>query len=280
VGIGHYLFAGLALGILFLAKPSFILLVPIALMLCAIALRLRGASLRVATIRLAMFLLGCAVLIGPWVTRNYLSVGKFGISEEYGSYAIVERFAFDNMTNREFALMFPFCLPAIGRPLVAHLAGDDAMLRFQYDVPSSFFHIGRERLEALIAAHGRIDPLIGSIIWKELRENWPRYFLVTLALGWCGIWIGWIEAFVFVPAFAFVYVRAVLRGQTLFLLFGFPSLAMIGIHALIGNHYTRYNLILIGPFAIASAWILGRIGSALFTAIARKAPLGLPDAKR
>jgi hypothetical protein len=29
---------------------------------------------------------------------------------------------------------------------------------------------------------------------------------------------------------------------------------MLGLHALIANHYTRYNLILIGPLAAAGAW--------------------------
>jgi hypothetical protein len=31
---------------------------------------------------------------------------------------------------------------------------------------------------------------------------------------------------------------------------------MLGLHAAVANHYTRYNLILIGPFAIGAAWII------------------------
>ena len=31
---------------------------------------------------------------------------------------------------------------------------------------------------------------------------------------------------------------------------------MLGLDALIGNHYTRYNLILIGPYAVGAAWII------------------------
>jgi len=31
---------------------------------------------------------------------------------------------------------------------------------------------------------------------------------------------------------------------------------MLGLHAAVANHYTRYNLILIGPFSAAAAWFI------------------------
>jgi hypothetical protein len=31
---------------------------------------------------------------------------------------------------------------------------------------------------------------------------------------------------------------------------------MLGLHAAVANHYTRYNLILIGPFAVGAAWVI------------------------
>ena len=33
-------------------------------------------------------------------------------------------------------------------------------------------------------------------------------------------------------------------------------LAVLGLDAFIGNHYTRYNLVLIGPYAIGAAFII------------------------
>ena len=44
---------------------------------------------------------------------------------------------------------------------------------------------------------------------------------------------------------------AVRRSKPLFLLYAAPPLVMLGLHAAVANHYTRYNLILIGPFAPA-----------------------------
>jgi len=30
------------------------------------------------------------------------------------------------------------------------------------------------------------------------------------------------------------------------------------LHAAVANQYTRYNLILIGPFSVGAAWLIGR----------------------
>jgi hypothetical protein len=34
---------------------------------------------------------------------------------------------------------------------------------------------------------------------------------------------------------------------------------MLALHAAVANHYTRYNLILIGPFAVGAAWLMAQI---------------------
>ena len=34
---------------------------------------------------------------------------------------------------------------------------------------------------------------------------------------------------------------------------------MLGLHAAVANQYTRYNLILIGPFSVGAAWLIGRV---------------------
>jgi hypothetical protein len=59
---------------------------------------------------------------------------------------------------------------------------------------------------------------------------------------------------VLVPLFAAAAVLARGMSHRLLLIYSAPAVAMLGMHALIANHYTRYNLILIGPLAIAGAW--------------------------
>ena len=66
------------------------------------------------------------------------------------------------------------------------------------------------------------------------------------------------SASLLVPLFAWACVAAVRRAQPLFLLYAAPALVMLGLHAAVANHYTRYNLILIGPFCAGAAWIIAR----------------------
>ncbi len=43
-------------------------------------------------------------------------------------------------------------------------------------------------------------------------------------------------------------------------MYAVPALTMLALHAGLANHYTRYNLILIGPFAAGAAWLIARSG--------------------
>jgi hypothetical protein len=70
------------------------------------------------------------------------------------------------------------------------------------------------------------------------------------------MWVGGYLGLLLVPAFVWAAVAAARRGRPLLLLYAVPPFVMLGLHALLANHYTRYNLILIGPFATGAAWIM------------------------
>ncbi len=193
------------------------------------------------------------------MARNSISTGSWGLTEEYGSATLIERFAYNDMTAREFFLSFPYCLPVIGPPIVDTAFGEEAMERFTYYTPKSFFHVGRSTRDKLVEAHGRLDPLIGDLVQKEVRTNWWRHLLVSVALGWCGVWVGGGLGLLIVPLFAAVVVVGRGPAHRLLLVYSAPAFTMLAMHALIANHYTRYNLILIGPLAAAAAFPLKAI---------------------
>jgi hypothetical protein len=160
------------------------------------------------------------------------------------------------MTAREFFQAFPYCVPGIGDLGFDLVYGTDSMHRFVFHTPGSFFHAGRDRRDGLEAEHGRLDPLIGGIIRDEMRASWWRYLLVSIPLAWCGMWAGWLASLVLIPLFACACVRAVRRSQPLLLLYAAPAVVMLALHAAVANQTTRYNLILIGPFAVGAAWLV------------------------
>jgi hypothetical protein len=70
------------------------------------------------------------------------------------------------------------------------------------------------------------------------------------------MWAGWLASLVLIPLFACACVRAVRASQPLLLLYAVPAITMLALHAAVANQTTRYNLILIGPFAIGAAWLV------------------------
>jgi uncharacterized membrane protein (DUF441 family) len=251
---------GLLFGLLCLTRPSFVVLAPVVIGLIAINdIWVSPVRWRSVLGHGLAFALAWLVIVGPWLVRNAVSAGKWGLTEEYGSAALIERFAFDDMTAREFMLAFPYCLPGIGEPVVNWAFGPQAMARFVYHKPGSFFHVGRSRRDQLVETHGRLDPLIKGLIRDEMAQRWWRYLLVSLPLAWCGMWVGGWLGLALVPLFGCACVMAVRQSKPLFLLYAAPAVVMLTLHAAVANHYTRYNLILIGPFAVGAAWLMAQI---------------------
>jgi len=227
--------------------------------------RLLSLAMRKIASHLLTFGVGCLIVVGPWIARNYISVGKLDLTEEYGSASLIERFAYNNMTAREFTLAFPYCVGDVGAPLVDKAFGEEAMTRFDYEEPGGFFQVGRGHREALIKVHGKLDPIIGGIIRDEMRVNWWRHLLVSVPLAWCGMWVGENAGLVLIPLFVWACVRSVRSPQPLFLFYAAPTLVMLGLHALIANESTRYELVLLGPLSVGAAWIVVSMSSAALT---------------
>jgi hypothetical protein len=215
-----------------------------------------GRRLLAAVPSVAVFVAAAALVLGPWLARNVVSMGKAGFTEEYGAVTLVERLAFNDMTAREFALAFPYCVPVVGPPVVHALFGDDAGQRFEWNKPDSFFAAGRARREQLVAAHGRIDTVIGPLMRAEMARDWWRHIVATLPLFWCGLWVSGLFAVVLLPVFAVALVAAVRRRQFMLLFYAVPGLVLALAYAVLANHYPRYNLGLIGPIAVAAAWLM------------------------
>ncbi len=268
----YYALAGVLLGLLCLTRASYLILAPVMIVLIILQARFIGGGRIWQSIFAFAFCF--AVVVLPWAVRNYVSVGKFKMTEEYGAAALVERFAFNQMKPREFALAFPYCLPVVGPSLVSCAFGKNAMDRFEWNRPGSFFETGRATRGALLATHQRLDPVIGGLVWDEMSANWWRHILVSIPLAWCGLWLGGLLGLVLVPAFVWAGIAAIRQSKPLFLLYAAPALVMLALHAGVANHYTRYNLILIGAYAAGAAWLMAR--SAWFSRARLQGPASEP----
>jgi hypothetical protein len=249
--------AGATLGLLTLTKPSFAALLPAALaIVCGFGYWVTKLSRNLIGRQAVVLALAFACVVTPWMVRNYVSIGKFGLTKEYASAVLVERFAYDDMTAQEFVLAFPYCTPGIGDVLFDKTYGGDAMHRFMYHTSGSFFHSGRERRDALTAQNGQLDPMIGQLVRDEMAKNWWRYLLVNIPLAWCGMWPGGIVTLLLLPLFVMSLLQAARAREPGLICYAAPAMLMLALHAAVANHYTRYNLILIGPYSVGAAWII------------------------
>ncbi len=254
---GRFAVAGATLGLLTLTKPSFAVLLPAALaMVLACGYWITKLSRNAIGTHSLSFALAFVCIVVPWMARNYVSLGKFGLTKEYASAVLVERFAYDDMTAREFLLAFPYCTPGIGDLFFDKVNGADSMHRFMFHTSGSFFHIGRERREILVERNGQIDPLIGQLIQNEIANNWWRYLAVNIPLAWCGMWPGGIVTLLMLPLFIASLVQTVRAREPGLILYAAPAVLMLAVHAAVANHDTRYNLILIDPYAVGAALII------------------------
>ena len=156
---GHFILGGALLGLLCLAKPSYLVLLPIVAALSFVYLYWLAEPRRPHALgRVLAFCLAFGCVAGAWVARNAVSVGKLGFTEEYGAVVLIERFAYNDMTLREFFQAFPYCTPGLGEIAFDPVYGTDSMHRFTYHTAGSFFHVGRDRRDTLVAQYGRVGP--------------------------------------------------------------------------------------------------------------------------
>lgn len=248
----YFSLTGFCLGLLVLTRPSFLALLPIFVIVLCVKRWLGDNAIRLG--RGMALILVCALTISPWLMRNVISVGKFGLTEEYGAGIIIERLGYNKMTLTEGLLAFPACIPQVGNDAVSMIFGERVMNRWGWSGSGTFFGSGTERRVALMG-QGRLDPIIGTILADELRDNWWRHALTSIPIAWCGLWVGQLWGLIFIPIFIVGGVIAVRRRNSLFLAYLFPALAMGLVHGVLANHNVRFNIGFIGPIAVGVAYV-------------------------
>jgi hypothetical protein len=248
----YFSLTGFSLGLLVLTRPSFFALLPVFVVILCVRRWLADNEIRLCQGMALM--LACALTISPWFIRNVVSVGKFGMTEEYGAGIIIERLGYNKMTLTEGLLAFPACIPQIGNDIVSKVFGERVMNRWGWSGSNTFFGSGTERRAALMA-QGRLDPVIGKILTVDLRDNWWRHALTSIPIAWCGLWVGHLWGLIFIPIFMAGTAIAVRRRNSLYFAYLFPALGMGLVHGLLANHAVRFNIGFIGPIAVGVAYV-------------------------
>ena len=250
--------AGAALGLATLTKPSFqyliVFMVPVLFLWfrCGPKEGWQGA-LRAG----AVFIVAAAVVLMPWVIRNYLDMGMVTISAG-GPRVFVERLPYNLMTWSEWGMSFIYWLPDFGDNLATALFSEESVRRLSWYHPDSFYMMGRGQffhdVRALAAQHA--DPLgfmLREYVWGDL----VKHLAVTVALSVRGMWVGnyvSLVGFILLPGCIWILARQGRLGP--FLIYCLPPFFMLGFYAFVSVNVVRYNEPLIAVFALSGAVVI------------------------
>jgi 4-amino-4-deoxy-L-arabinose transferase-like glycosyltransferase len=266
------LLSGAMVGLATMTRPAFVYLLPAAAVVgMFIALR-RPGHLR-GMLLAATFLLGGATVIAPWVARNAAMMSQPALTSGYASMILAQRVAFNQMSWREYALAYLCWLPD-GNGMGSLLLGHDACARFQLDAHSdSFYGIGNTTfMQSSIAAAGGPDRQFDYLMHNFVLAQPLWHAAVTIPLALRGVWIDHYWGLVLAALCLMLTLRALRRGDDALLILTLPGWFMLAFHAAVSVNQTRYNLMLIVPFAIAGGIALDRTWLRWTIAHAQPAP--------
>jgi 4-amino-4-deoxy-L-arabinose transferase-like glycosyltransferase len=252
--------AGVLLGLLALTRPAFLYLFLASTLSAAVLIAIGRAGPRArAAALLAMFVLGFAVPVAPWVARNAIVLGRPALTHGYDSHTLVQRISFDSMTWREYALSYVCWLPD-GNGLGQKLAGPGACDRFFWDdKPNSFYAIGIGPLmQQTVEAAGGWDNHLRYLLTHYILREPVWHALVTIPLALRGAWIDHYWGLLLGITCAVLTLGAARRRDVPFLILAGPAWFMLLFNAAVAVNQPRYNLMLVPPYAVAGALVLDR----------------------
>ena len=250
---------GLLFGLVFLVKPSWLPLGPIAAIVI-LAVTWRDMKSGRISAAILLFIVGFTVPTGLFLLRNYIQLGQVTVSSShYLLGSLSHRFAFNMMDWSEWLKGWIYYLPDFGDNLAVKLFGADAVAGLGWDAPSHYVH-GRDVLHRQIGALPVTEAqhhLLHDYVLNDLLKN----FAVTLLLAMRGLFVGGKWG-LYALISAGVMIRLMPRDQRrLWLLLLLPPLIMVGINAQLSVSIVRYNIALVPAYALALAAGLHAFGS-------------------
>jgi 4-amino-4-deoxy-L-arabinose transferase-like glycosyltransferase len=251
---------GVLLGLSALTRPAFLYLFYAAVVVLLLATLFAGSGRRRAgAVSLAVFVLGFAVPVGPWILRNAVVLDRPALSFGYASHTLVQRISYDAMTPREYALSYLCGLPD-GTGMGNLLAGQGACDRFGLDErPGTFYQIGTgPLLQQTLAAAGGYDHHLSYLLHHYIFREPLKHALVTIPMALRGAWVDHYWGLILGIVCIAMTLRALWRRDLGFLALAAPAWFMLVFNAAVAVNQVRYNLMLMPPYAVAGAMVVER----------------------
>jgi len=245
--------AGALAGLAALTRPAFFYLFLVCSLAGFVLAALQHARI-VGLRRAAAFALAGSLVLAPWIARNAVVLHDPRLTAGYGPQVLVQRVAFDEMSWAEYRLSFLCWLPD-GNGMGNLLFRQGACHRFQWsDEPDNFYAIGNGPLMAeSLARAGGWPHMLPYLLHTHILPHLVKFVMVTISLALRGAWVSRYWGLILMPVCLCVTWRALRRRDFLFLATSLPAWFMLLFSAAVAVNQTRYNLMLIPPFALSGA---------------------------
>ena len=254
-----WLLAGLALAALSLTKAVyFYFAVPLLIVALAVLI-IRWHSLgRNTVIALVLIAIGYAPPVGAWMTRNFVQLGSFVVTEGRDGLALSAREIFNDMTPGEYGIAFLWWTRAMGDNLVRTHFPPSSYRRFHEHAKDGFYKFGHARYSRLVAeemrkpgvTYSQATTAVDREFIRKILANLPVHLLTTLPVFYRGIWV---DEFIVgtLPALLWLIWVSVRRRDTLVLALLAPGVFSLLFYALVSLNIPRYQLTALPALAFA-----------------------------
>lgn len=242
---------GITLALLTLTRPEYWYLSIMSLALLWGAAWWRQTSLTTKQTLVATVMFFC--LLSPWAARNHYHFGSAALTQgNYAEIILAQRLAYNEMTATEWLGAFVYWIPDFGDSLAKRMFPESWYWRHR-DQPDAFRYLA---IEQIASAVDNNQQGITAMLREEVFSQPLRHALVTLPLSWRGALIG--DYWGLVGLFAYLcLLRQSLRAQQWWLAaISLPAWLLVFFHAAISINVPRYNLPLIGLYALGWGWLL------------------------
>ncbi len=262
-------FAGVSIALATLSRPSYLYLIfflPILLFL--VSWSFQRSRLLTATWFVLLFLLGALTTLMPWAVRNHALFGDLALTKGYGSYILIQRLAYNEMSWAEWVTSFFFWLPDFGDVMTkalfpAHLW---EKLPFYNNEIETYYRLGNSLAwrERLLAGYEGTDEL-SYLVKNHVFGDFFKHMMVTIPLTLRGIWVGKYVSLLAMVLLFFVWhsMRRAGKGAP-FLLLLMPLFFMAGLHGFVSVNVMRYNIPISAAYSFIVSYFLIDILSSYF----------------
>lgn len=253
--------AGVLLALTALTRPNFLYLF-LACCLCGAVLAAFSRNRRSALVMLLAFGIGGAATLAPWIARNAILFGHPALTYGYDAYILVQRAAFNHMTWSQYPQSLLCWLPD-GKGIGSLLFGKAACDIFEWGA-GSFYGAGNSTFkDTSIAAAGGQAHLFAWLMQEEVLGHPVKHLLVTVSFALRGAWINHYWGLAGFLCCMFYTIRGLKRYDAPFLIVSLPGWFMLLFNSAVAVNQTRYNLMLVTPFAISIASMIDKLISEL-----------------